>query len=88
VQTVQSVSANLSPTKIYVTAEVTDRPVRCLLDSSCEHSVIGFDLVPNASLTPSRADVSVSKKVDEFLLGSDWLGKQGPSGTSPVGLSL
>jgi len=106
VQTVLAVSANMSPTKFYVTAEVSGEPVRCLLDSGCERSVISADLVPNAKLTPSQyslyaankasldvvgdsvisfvidgqlfeADVSMSAKVDEFLLGSDWLEKQG-----------
>jgi len=104
VNTVVAVNASMSPTKIYVTAEVNGEPVRCLLDSGCEWSVISADLVPNADLTPSQytlyatnrasldvvgdcvisfaidghnfeADVSVSNKVDEFLLGSDWLEK-------------
>jgi len=98
VQTVLAVNANMSPTKIYVTAEVNGEPIQCLLDSGCEWSVISADLVPNAELTPSwytlyaankasldvvgdsvisfvidghnfEADVSVSNKVDEFLLG-------------------
>ena len=106
VQTVLAVSANLSPTKIYVTAEVNGEPVLCLLDSGCEWSAISANLVPQAKLTPSQyslfaankashdvlgdtvisiaidghqfeADVSVSGKVDKFLLGSDWLEKQG-----------
>jgi len=106
VNTVLAVNANMSPTKIYVTAEVNGEPVRCLLDSGCERSVISADLVPNAELTPSqytlyaanrasldvvgdsvisfvidghnfKADVSVSNKVDKFLLGSDWLEKYG-----------
>jgi len=33
VQPVLTVSANMSPTKIYVTAEVNGEPIRCLLDS-------------------------------------------------------
>ena len=115
VQTVQAVSANLSPTKIYVTAEVNGEPVRFLLDSGCKQSVISADLVPNANLTPSQyslfaankasldvvgdavisfaingqqfqADISVSDKVDEILLGSDWLEKQGVHETSLVEL--
>ena len=119
VQTVQAVSANLSPTRIYVTAEVNGEPVRCLLDSGCGWSIISADLVPNAKLTPSQyslfaankasldavgdavisfaidgqqfeAKVSVSEKVDELLLGSDWLEKQGAtwdfaSGTVTLG---
>jgi len=119
VQTLQAVSTNLSPTKIYVTAEVNGEPMRCLLDSGCKQSVISTDLVPNVKLTPSqyslfaankasldvvgdavisfavdghqfKADVSVSEKVDEFLLGSDRLEKQGAkwdfaSGTVTLG---
>jgi len=104
--TVLSVNASMSSTKIYVTAEVNGEPIRCLLDSGCERSIQSADLVPNAELTPLQytlyaankanldvlgdcvisfvidghnfeADVSVSKKVDEFLLGSDWLEKYG-----------
>jgi len=119
VQTVLAVSANLSPTKIYVTAEINGEPVRCLLDSGCEWPVINADLVPQANFTPSQyslfaankasldviddavvsfaidgqqfeAEVSVSEKVDEFLLGSDWLEQQGAtwnfaSGTVTLG---
>jgi len=106
VNTALSVNASMLPTRIYVTAEVNGKPIRCLLDSGCERSVISADLVPNAELTPSQytlyafnrasldvlgdcvisfaidghhseADVSVSSKVDEFLLGSDWLEKYG-----------
>jgi len=94
----------MSPTKIYVTAEVNGEPIRCLLDSGCERSVIPADLTPNVELSPSQyslyaankasldvigdttipfvidghafeADVSVCSKVDDFLLGSDWLEK-------------
>ena len=54
VNTVLAVNANMSPTKIYVTAEVNGEPVRCLLDSGCEWSVISADLVSNAELTPSQ----------------------------------
>ena len=106
VQPILSFSANMSPTKIYVTAEINGEPVRCLLDSGCERSVIAADLAPNAKLTPSQyslfaankasldvlgdtvtpfvndghnfeADFSVSNKVDDFLLGSNWLKQQG-----------
>jgi len=102
VQPVLYVSANMSPTKIYVTAEINGEPMRCILDSGCEWSVIAADLVPNAKLTPLQyflfaankasldvlgdtvipfvidghdfeADISVSSKVEDFLLGSDWL---------------
>jgi len=106
VQLVLSVSTNMSPTKIYVTAEVNGEPVRCLLDCSCKRSVIVAGLAPEAKLTPSQyflfaankaslnvlgdtvvpfvidghafeADISVCNKVEDFLLGSDWLEQQG-----------
>jgi len=112
---VLTVSANMSPTKIYVTAEINGQPVKCLLDSGCERSVISADLALNASLKPSQytlfaankakldvlgdtvlpfvidghtfqADVSVCSKVEDFLLGSDWLKNREPSGISPVEL--
>ena len=41
VNPVLTVSANMSPTKIYVTAEINGHPVKCLLDSGCERSVVG-----------------------------------------------
>ena len=109
----------MSPTKIYVTAEVNGEPVRCLLDSACERSVISADLAPKAKLNPSQyslfaankasldvlgdtvisfvidghefeADISVSNKVDDFLLRSDWLEQQEAqwdfaSGTATLG---
>jgi len=96
----------MSPTKIYVTAEVNGEPVRCLLDSGCERSVISAGLAPKPKPTPSQytlfavnkasldvlgdtvvpfvidghafeADVSVCDKVEDFLLGSNWLEQQG-----------
>ena len=102
VQPVLSISTNLSPTKIYVTAEVNGEPVRCLMDSGCERSVVPTDLASKSKLVPSQytlfaankasldvvgdtvipflidghafeADVSVCDKVEDFLLGSDWL---------------
>ena len=51
VQPVLAISANMSPTKIYVTAKVNGEPVKCLLDSGCERSVISADLAPKAKLT-------------------------------------
>jgi len=40
VQPVLSVSTNMLPAKIYLTAEINGKPVRCLLDSGCKQSVI------------------------------------------------
>ena len=46
---VKSVSCQLvSPTRIYVTANVDGEPIQCLLDSGCERIVIARSLVPNA----------------------------------------
>jgi len=106
VNPILTVSANMSPTKIYVTAEINGQPVKCLLDSGCKWSVIAADLAPKACLKPSQytlfaankanldvlgdtvlpfvidghtfeADVLVSSKVEDFLLRSNWLEKQG-----------
>jgi len=66
---VQTVSDSLSPTKIYVTAELNGEPVRCLLDSSCERSVIAHDLVPNASLTPSCYSLFAANKANLAVFG-------------------
>jgi len=68
VQTVTS--SSLSPTKIYVTAELNGEPVRCLLESSCERSVIAHDLVPNASLTPSHYTLFAANKANLAVLGN------------------
>jgi len=62
VQPVLSVSTNMSPTKIYVTAEVNGEPVRCLLDSGCERSVIAAGLAPEAILTPSQYSLFAANK--------------------------
>jgi len=106
VNPVLTVRANMSPTKIYVTVEINGQPVKCLLDSRCERSVVSADLALNASLNSSQytlfaankanldvlgdtvlpfvidghtfeADVLVCSKVEDFLLGSNWLEKQG-----------
>ena len=66
---VQTVSASLSPTKMYITAELNGEPVRCLLDSSCERSVIAHDLVPNASLTPSCYSLFAANKANLAVFG-------------------
>ena len=54
VKPVLTVNANMSPTKIYVTAEVNGEPIRCLLDSGCERSLIPADLAPISELSPSQ----------------------------------
>jgi len=59
----------VSPTKIYVTTEVNGEPVRCLLDSGCERSVISTDLVPNAELTPSRYTLYAANKASLDVVG-------------------
>jgi len=59
----------MSPTKIYVTAEVNGEPVRCLLDSGCERSVIVADLVPKAELTPSQYSLFAANRASLDVLG-------------------
>ena len=66
---VLAISANMSPTKIYVTAKVNGEPVKCLLDSGCERSVIAADLAPNANLTPSQFSLfAANRPVLTFLV--------------------
>ena len=62
VKPVLTVSANMSPTKIYVTAEVNGEPIRCLLDSGCERSVIPADLAPKSELSPSPYSLYAANK--------------------------
>jgi len=69
VQPVLSVGTNMSPTKIYVTPEVTGEPVRCLLDSGCERSVIVAGLAPESKLTPSQYSLFVANKASLNVLG-------------------
>jgi len=69
VQPVLSVSTNMSPTKIYVTAEVNGEPVRCLLDSGCERSVISAGLAPESKLTPSQYTLFAANKASLDVLG-------------------
>ena len=59
----------MSPTKIYVTAEVNSEPVRCLLDSGCERSVISADLVPKAKLNPLQYSLFATNKASLDVLG-------------------
>jgi len=66
---VLTVSANVSPTRIYVTAEVNGQPVRCLLDSGCERSVISADLAPKANLNPSQYTLFAANKANLDVLG-------------------
>jgi len=62
IQPVLSVSTNMSPTKIYVTAEVNGEPVHCLLDSGCERSVIAAGLAPESKLIPSQYSLLAANK--------------------------
>jgi len=58
----------LSPSLIYVTAYVGGKPIQCLLDSGCEHSVISRSVVPNARLTHSRYSLTVADKANLPIL--------------------
>ena len=59
----------MSPTKVYVTAEVNGEPVHCLLDSGCERSVIAADLAPESKLTPSQYSLFAANKASLNVLG-------------------
>jgi len=69
VQPILTVSANMSPTKIYVTVEVNGEPIRCLLDSGCERSVISADLAPKTELNPSQYSLYAANKASLDVLG-------------------
>ena len=68
-----AVSAKMSPTKIYVTAKVNGEPVRCLLDSGCERSVIAADLAPKANLTPLQFSLFATNRASLDVLGDTTL---------------
>jgi len=70
VHPVLTISANMSPTKIYVTSEVNGEPVRCVLDSGCERSVIMADLAPKAKLTPSQYSLFAANKASLDVLSN------------------
>jgi len=55
--------------RIHIAALVNGKPVRCLVDSGCERTVIGRKLVPNAKLTPSRYVLTAVNKTDLPILG-------------------
>ena len=59
----------MSPTKIYVTAEVNGEPIRYLLDSGCERSVISADLAPKTELSPSQYSLYAANKASLDVLG-------------------
>jgi len=59
----------MSPTKIYVTVEVNGEPIRCLLDSGCERSVISADLAPKTELNPSQYSLYAANKASLDVLG-------------------
>ena len=63
----------MSPTKIYVTAKVNGEPVKCLLDSGCERSVISADLAPKANLTPSQFSLFAANRASLDVLGDTTL---------------
>jgi len=68
-QPVLTVSANTSPTKIYVTVEVNGEPIHCLLDSGCERSVISADPAPKAELNPSQYSLYAANKASLDVFG-------------------
>ena len=49
------------------------KPIQCLLDSGCEHSIISRNVVPNARLTRSRYNLTVADKANLPILGDTTL---------------
>jgi len=49
------------------------KPIQCLLDSGCEHSVISRNVVPNARLTRSWYNLTVADKANLPILGDTTL---------------
>jgi len=48
---------------------VGGKPIRCLLDSGCERSVISRRLVPNFRVIPSRYILTTANRTDLLILG-------------------
>jgi len=59
----------VSPTRIYVTAEVNGKPICCLLDSRCERNVIARSLVPIVKLTCLHFSLSAANKTELPIVG-------------------
>jgi len=51
-----------APTRVYVMARYRNHPIRCLLDSGCERSVIGRRYLRGASIKRTRYALSASNK--------------------------
>jgi len=56
-----------------VTAYVGGKSIQCLLDSGCERSIISRNVVPNARLTRSQYNLTVSDKANLPILGDTTL---------------
>ena len=52
-----------------MTAEINGQPVKCLLDSGCERSVIVADLAPKTSLKPSQYTLFAAYQANLDVLG-------------------
>ena len=44
-----AISASARPAEIYVDARIHGKHVVCLLDTGCEHTIVGRKLLPNNS---------------------------------------
>ena len=53
-----------SPTKVYVKAEFRGQPIKCLLDSGCERSVIGRKCIPGVRLRKSSYTLSAANRTN------------------------
>ena len=50
-------------------AEIQGKPIRCLLDSGCDRSVIGRSCVPSAKLNPSIYELCTANKAPLRVIG-------------------
>jgi len=55
--------------RIHVMAEIQGKPIRCLLDSGCDRSIIGRSCVPSAKLNPSTYELFTANKAPLRVIG-------------------
>ena len=56
--------------RVHVMAEIQGKPIRCLLDSGCDSSVIGrSSCVPSAKLNPSTYELFTANKAPLRVVG-------------------
>jgi len=52
----------VAPTRVYVDARFENKPIRCLLDSGCDRSVIGKQFVQSVKLNPPEYELFAASK--------------------------